>query len=144
VEQFMPVRLEWYTERGVTPYNDGEEEFLVETAHVDSLRARRLDAKYHDAVLLGDVLSQPTSIFRGLRRPGYQEGYCYCGKPPRRFDANGVIASPPGKVFAAYVILLPAKQSFVVFDWDWLSEHDKKPGFPQNYQTAFVVRTWPT
>ncbi len=140
------LKLDWYTVHGVKPCGEGAEEFLVEVAYVESLRDRRLDAKYYDAILLEDVLKSPSSIFSGLKRSGLaSEGYCYCSKPPTRYLENAVqVASPPGMVFAVYIFDNLQKDSLAVVDWDWRREDKNAPGHPEYWQHVYEERTWPT
>ena len=41
------------------------------------------EAKFYELDLIKEVLLFPTAIFIGLRRPGYETAFCYCGKPAR-------------------------------------------------------------
>ncbi len=115
----------------------------MDTEHHQYVYEMGPEWKYYDGGLVGQVLETPTSIFEGLKRPGFENGRCYCGKPLHRWtDAQVEVASPEGMVFAAY-IQLEAGDSLIVWDWEWLAEDLKKPGHPQSWQTDYRSRTWP-
>jgi hypothetical protein len=140
----VPVKLEHYTVHGFTADHSDKEEFLVDTKLVDQWRDYGPSQKYYDASLIGETMENPTSIFTGLNRPGFEEARCYCGKPPKRWiDDQFEVDSPAGMVFAIYVASSVEKGALVVFDWDWVPEDTQHPGHPRLWQKHYEERTWP-
>jgi hypothetical protein len=139
------MRATWYSISGVGSNGVSKQEFYVECAHVDALSTCSPSFKYFDAAILSDILAYPASIFRGLKRPDLaSDGFCYCGKPPRRYlGGEKPVLPPPGMVFAVYVFDSFRDHTFVPVDWDWWPEDMKNPGHPLNWETDYEERVWP-
>ncbi len=141
--KFMPVRLSRYPIFGVSCDGDGREEFIIDEGLHDFLHQNGPEWKYRDSGLIPDVLREPTSIFRGLRRQGFDEALCYCGKPRYRWVGDERrTATPPGMIFAVYI--LPEQDRLLVVDWAWLREHRTEPGHPETWESDYERKTWPT
>jgi hypothetical protein len=144
----VPIPLKYYTVHGVKPDYSGEEEFLVETAYVDHLKASGQVDKWRASPAVSDVLKKPDSTFRGLKRPTddppFSEGLIYCGKPTDCYGEQGRTDPPRGYVLAVYVILDHELDSPRVIDWDWKEEDTDDLGHPRAWQADYGERIWPT
>lgn len=142
----MLIRQPWFTVEGVTPDHKETAFFRVETDYVDALFESGQDDKGRACCILRDILKNPTSVFRGLCRPGddpkYDEGLIYCGKPPTLLNEDGTPGKPwPGMVLAVYVVDTDDGQQ--AYDWDWREEAAGNPGHPSNWERDFKERLWP-
>jgi len=138
----MPVRLSQFTIFGVSPDGQGQEEFVMDDDARHQWREYGPQQKFYDGGLAGTVLRNPTSIFQGLRRPGLELSYCYCGLPPVRWTDDQVESpSPAGMVLAFYI--LPMDDKLWIWDWNWLIEDKAMPGHPAFWQHNYERRTWP-
>jgi len=143
----MLIRVRWYTIRGVTTDLKGEDEFLVETDYVDHLKNSGQLDKWKASPVIKDVLQRPTSIFRGLQRPGnprqFSEGLIYCGKPTECFGENGSEPPPENEVLAVYIVFNAEHECLHAFDWDWKEEDKDYPGFPKSWDKDYGEPLWP-
>jgi hypothetical protein len=80
------------------------------------------------------VISAPTVVFEGLRKQGpLKKGYAYCGTPRRAYDNRG----NPGPRHDGMVYVVFVDSQNHVFDWDWVKEDPKRPGYPEHCQDRF-------
>ncbi len=139
----MPVRLAVFSVQGLAPDGRGTEEFSIDADHREWLRANGPEWKYYDAGMIPELLRNPTSIFRGLKRQGFAQALCYCGKPATIWVDDQVDAqAPAGMVFVAYIVRRPG-DVWLVWDWDWVPEDITTPGHPDGWQDRYEERTWP-
>ncbi len=96
-------------------------------------------AKIDEAFWVPDVTMKPAVIFRGLKRYGQSQAYCYAGIP------SGDFARKHGRDLD-----FPKSQTFLVFltpDFEvtkWRPcEMGERNGFPVDFETRFEVKLWP-
>lgn len=136
------ARAGYLTVTGIAPEGDDEWEFLVAREMIEHLQRSGPRPKFYDSFLLGEILASPAAVFRGLKRDGFEEAYCYCGVPSRRMISTTVEAPPPpGRTFLVYVS--SDHRGHVVLDWEWRPAHQDRQGLPSDYETSFGSQTWP-
>lgn len=124
------------------PVLDGT--YLVPGDYLEHLEENGPEDKYHDIILLPDVLKDPDAIFGGLCRENFEDGRCFCSIPKTRFrigPGGGVREIPKDKVFCVYVKQKPDK-TLVVLDWEWRRQCPKNPFYPLNWETDFKETIW--
>jgi hypothetical protein len=125
------------------PLQDELAEFFIRRSELEKIEECGPKQKYFDARLIPNALLNPDAIFAGLKRDGYQGGYCYCHAPSHWFfeAETGPIEAPvpAGRVF---LVFIRPDWGLVVFDWEWREEDEKQPGFPKFWEFMSVL--WPT
>ncbi len=100
--------------------------------------------KFFDARLIEQVLISPDVIFKGLKREGFEDGYCYSKVPSCRW-VGGIgedpIKIPPPPDVVMLVFIKPDKGR-LVFDWELRPEQRESPGHPENWESNFEERIW--
>lgn len=127
---------------GVTPDTRESCVFIVAQKKVDDLQRSGPSSKFHDMVLLPETLLAPCAIFKGLKREGLTDPYCYSKSPSRRLkDSRIELPSPPGFVFT--VAVNKDHRGFVILDWEMRRVDPSNGGHPLNWQTDFGEKLWP-
>lgn len=98
-------------------------------------------AKFDEACLIPDVCKRPAGIWRGLKRKGQEEAFCYTGKELGEFaESRGKrINIPPGFVFVVFLT-----EELEVTKWCLVKECPDKSGFPTGYAERFGEQLWPS
>lgn len=87
---------------------------------METIRKSGPRSKYHDAGLISVAITDHCiSRYRNLKRPGFEEAYCYICSPSYRYNGNGKqVSCEPDRLFIVYA--LPGQMyGSVVFDWEW-------------------------
>lgn len=117
---------------------------LVSRTLLLDLEAKGETRRYYDALLLPEVVENPTVVFEGLKRVNYQDqdGCCYVGVPSCRWlDEQTKEKIPPLKVFVVTVATAGADAH--VLWWEWRFVDLKRPGYPKKWQSDFGRQVWP-
>lgn len=107
------TKIGYWELQGVAPSGSGNVVFRFSVSQIDHFKTSGNGEKFFEVQSAIQVLNDPTAIYLGLNRDGYEEGLCYIGKP-RRFGDGTSYPGPPGMVFAVY-----ATKDFKVFEWRW-------------------------
>ena len=135
----MPGRKGYLSIEGMDPSGSGKREFFVPQSKLEHLQRNGPKQHFYDALLLGEVLSDPVVVFQGLQREDFDAAYCYVKVPSKRFRSHDLQLPPfPGCTFLAFI-----RDDFVILDWEWRKIDSSCPGFPVNWQTDFRKRLWP-
>jgi hypothetical protein len=97
-------------------------------------------AMFEEAWLVPEVCDSPSGIWRGLKREGQEEAFCYAGKATGKYAARHgkAIATPAGKVFLVF-----ATKDLSITKWRHCAEDPQCPGFPLGHGDRFGERLWP-
>lgn len=139
----MPIPSDYLMLSGLCPESRQLTDFFLSREHLYKIELDGPAQKFYDSRLLEPVLTEPCAIFRGLKRPSFENGFCYSGKPAVRWIEGGEdgieIASPFDQVFLVFV--RPSK-GYLVFDWEWRDEHPKQAGVPIHWERNFEALQW--
>ena len=99
--------------QGKNPFGAGDVEFKISDKKIENTRYEP-DHKFCELVyVLALVMKEPSAIFRGLKREGYERGLCFSGKTSRYWrNRTTETPFPPGKVFCIYV-----DDNGFIFEW---------------------------
>ena len=126
---------------GRHPNGDKGAAFFIDKPTLYQIEEKGPLWKFADARFILEAVSEPDSIFEGLKRANHAECYCYCVRPthdPEDPDAQGPMFLE--KVFVVFV--RPGVWGYVVFDWGWRQQDPDLAWHPVNWQTDFTRRTW--
>jgi hypothetical protein len=128
---------------GRDPHTGEEREFFVSRSELEKLEEFGPKQKFLDARLIEETLRDPDVIFQGLKRPGYNDGYCYAKVPSCWwFEADsGPIEAPPPPDMVFLVFVRPI-WGLVVFDWEWRPEDSSDPYHPEQWKAYFEKKLW--
>jgi hypothetical protein len=116
-------------------------QFVLSKAAINAVEEYGLAWKYHNAELVHDVLQTPLSVWRGLSRDNFENGFCYAGRPEYSLDEEGEeIAMPGDRLFLAFVKC--HHNSLVVFDWEFRRCETDDCNIPINAATDFEEKIW--
>src|SRR5436309_15891613 len=102
---------------GVPPDRQNAATLLIAKKTVDDLQRYGPSSKFYDMALLPEVLQEPDAIFRGLKREGLTDPYCYSKSPTRRWKSSQIeLPPPPGLVFV--VSFNRDHRGYVILDWE--------------------------
>jgi len=102
--------------------------------------------KQLEAYGIPEVIQNPSGVWAGLGRPDKQGAYCYSGRVTGRYIGDTSVHVPPplGKVFVVHVGERRAQGGqFHITDWNWDTEANGKPGFPEDHDTRYGRQLWP-
>jgi hypothetical protein len=115
----------------------------LERSQIDALL--REDGTINDKVRLGrlvlaqEVTTDPIVVFKDWKRPGQEDGVCYCGRPKRDYRGPSVeTPAPPNMVFCVFV-----KASGKMTAWRWEVQDPDAPDFPEDWKNRFGEILWP-
>lgn len=60
-------------------------------------------------------------VFQGLRRDGYEEGLCYVGSPPSRFNADGSKRTP--QIDDMFFVFINEDRTIYTWGWETVPSH---------------------
>ena len=92
--------------------------------------------QYYGLISASEVLANPSRIYQGLQRKGYENGLCYVGRP-RRYGKDWDGPALPKKVFIACVT-----ECQVLFEWGWEDADENDFESPENASTRFTTLKW--
>src|SRR5437870_2704187 len=104
----------------MSPDGGEDGEFFLSRTMLEKLEKNGPTWKFDDASFIPEILSAPAVVFQGLKREGFQNGYCYSGVPERNWDDPDPENVP--RIGMVFVIYIKPAWGLVVFDWDWRSE----------------------
>jgi hypothetical protein len=116
-------------------------QFFVSVKYVRDLQAYSKSSDViADMFNIEPVLQDPTSLFEGLNRTEFDDGYCYCGVPERKykFGQTGAIIDlpfPPGFVFVVFVNIQP--DGLTITGWENRKCDPNDPLRPNGWATDF-------
>lgn len=136
---YLPLRIErdvlFAEEAG-----SGGFSFYVSIKALEKIERDGPPWRFEDARLLTQAICSPVAVFEGLSRLGFDEGYCYVAKPPRRWSNNGAQEdSPEDEVFLVFV---KKEYGLVVFDWQWRKVDPSDTDLPKNHGNDFRRWLW--
>ena len=116
--------------------------FFIDKAELEILEEDGPEWKLDDARFIQEAVADPDAVFRGLNRPGFEEGLAYSVRPTHDPDEEQPEQIQPrfGYVFLAFT--RTGIGGYVVFDWEWREEDGEAPGHPSGWATDFESRTW--
>lgn len=121
---------------GIDPSGSGECQFKISKKHADHFLDNGPVYKYYEIQSAVEVLKAPNLIFKGLKRDGHGESFCYVGRP-RKYGEDWVGPPPIGMVF-----LVCLTEQLTFFEWRWDKEDGEKAGFPLGSETRFEKLVW--
>ena len=95
------------------------------------------ERRWFDIAAAAEVLREPSVIFEGLKRDGFEHGLCYVGRP-KLYGQSWESDIQRGMVFAVYV-----NCDHTVYEWRLEMEDADNPGYPVDWRTRFANRKWP-
>ncbi len=115
----------------------------LEKSQIDVLV--RSDGKINDGArllrlhLVKEVVTTPLAVFKDWKRPEFEDGLCYCGKPKSDYLGFGKqVPAPKNMVFLVFVT-----QSGKISDWRWEKECSETPNVPEDFENRFGEMIWP-
>jgi hypothetical protein len=126
---------------GLHPNGEPDASFFIDRPTLDLIEKEGPEWKFDDARFIRETVSDPDSVFEGLKRANHADCFCYCVRPTHDPDEPG--APEPlflEKVFVVFV--RPGVGGYVVFDWAWRQHDPDEPWHPRGWQTDFTRRTW--
>jgi hypothetical protein len=137
----MSMGRGYLTLSGLDPSGSGECEFRVARDYVENLQRYGPEWKFRNLHVMREVLADPTAIFEGLNRVGYNSGFVYSGLYSKRFIGPGIEA-PPHPDLVGIVIVNPDHRGNIILDWNWRREDPDRSGFPEGWQDDFGSLKW--
>lgn len=105
----------------------------IPSERMDVHRRSGNSAALRDVTLIPHVLSEPTAIFKGWNREGFENALCYVGVPRSRLIADNIEApAPSGMVFLVYVTADGA-----IVNWEWTKADETDQTLPAHYSERF-------
>ena len=111
--------------------------FFVYRPTLEHFRVNGPTWKYHSLRLVRSTLEDPCVVFRGLRRHGFTEGFCYVSNPSNISVGQAETEEVPlNHVFLVFV------DGLVAFDWEFRLGKPGVAGHPLNSDTDFEEVIW--
>ena len=122
---------------GKCPESGQRCEFKISTGKISWLHKYGPDDKFYNIWNLAFAVNNPNAIFKGLKREGHDNSYCYSASPARRFvNDSESIPINDGWIFLVFV-----SHNLEIFDWRF--EHAGPVGrLPENHETRFTKLIW--
>jgi hypothetical protein len=121
---------------------DGEITVYLSYARLQALGKRSKGQVMEAAHIVPDTLTNPSSMFEGLRRDedeprdGETGWRCYCGCPNASFREDGTRVAPwKGQVYLVFV-----NEDRVAYNWRWEPADEMDPNLPRNHEARFRKR----
>ena len=131
------IKRNWFTEEE----EKCRGEFDLSARALEEIAAIGLRWKFFNVDLIPDVLQDPCSLFRGLRRPNFENGFCYAGRPAYSLsDEDKQIAFPDNRLFVVFV--RHVDHSLVVLDWEFRECDADDINIPINANIDFEECVW--
>jgi hypothetical protein len=128
-----------YEISAIDPFDKAGKKRRVIQAQIEFIMKSGLEHRFYRLRLIKEVGENPTAIYQGWNRLGYEESLCYVGRPRIDFPSDGIeLPRPPGKVFAVFVTA-----SGKCEDWRWEPCDPKNPELIENHDTRFGKKIWP-
>jgi hypothetical protein len=124
----------------------GEIDVFVSRAMLEDLEESGPDERFFDALLLPEALESPSIIMKGLKRPGFDDGFCFIRKPSIRWINSETTTPPPvDMVFLAFIRSEKEAEPnrFIVHDWTMRRIDKRKPELPEDWENDFEKRVFP-
>jgi hypothetical protein len=124
-------------QEGKCPESGQSCEFKISTEKIIWLHKYGPDDKFYNIQNLPFAVNHPNAIFKGLKRDGHDNSYCYVASPVRRFVGDTASKSLSDE----WVFLVFVSQNLEVFDWRFeRAGQDHK--LPENHETRFTTLIW--
>lgn len=116
-------------------------EFDISKRVLDEFAEIGLPWKYYNAELIQEILQEPCSIFKGLKRPNFENGFCYAGRGTYSLDDDGSeVAFPDNRLFVVFVGYV--EHSLIVLDWEFRECDPDDINIPINATRDFEECVW--
>lgn len=102
---------------GICPESGRPVDFLLSLEFARQVQRHQPYWKMMAIGSLEHVLTHPTSLYKGLEREGFEDGYCYFGRPDEYHLSPTVVTPfPPG--FLLGVSVNWDHRGFIILDWE--------------------------
>jgi hypothetical protein len=102
---------------GICPESWERRTFLLSLEFARQVQRHHPYWKFMAIGSLAEVLTTPTSLYKGLAREGFEDGYCYFGVPSVYYRSRGIETDfPTGFVLGVSVNW--DQRGFIILDWE--------------------------
>ena len=102
---------------GICPQTGEPRDFLLSLEFARQVQRHQPYWKFRALESLEEVSTHPTSLYKGLEREGYEDGYCFFGTPSAYHRSPKVETGFP-KGFALGVSVNWDNRGFIILDWE--------------------------
>jgi hypothetical protein len=102
---------------GICPETGNPLDFLLSVEFARKVKSHQPYWKFMATGSLTEVLTHPTLLYKGLEREGFEDGYCYFGRPSTFHRARGIETGfPPNNLLGVFVNW--DRRGFIILDWE--------------------------
>lgn len=131
------VKRIWFTDE--ESVSGGE--FALSRESLGLAESSGLKWKFGNAELVREVIAEPSSVWRGLKRFSHETSFCYAGRPSYRLDEDlNEVGFPANRLFLAFVKM--HYNTLLVFDWEFRESDDNDPSIPVHAEEDFEEKLW--